>query len=129
MNHHTPNVRNKMLQTIFYIIERKPSFNFILGRPWIDDMEGVASTLHRCFKFCFEGNVYKIEADEQVAKQCNYVLPERFVPCNVEDEAILAKNDQIYKKVLQKINIVDIGIGSYTIMDVNEVSLDRDFNE
>jgi len=54
----------KMLNTLFYIMNGKPSFIFILGRPWIDDMEGVASTLHRCFKFYFEGNVYKVEADE-----------------------------------------------------------------
>jgi len=61
-------VGKKMLNTLFYITDGKPSFNFILGRPWIDDMEGVASTLHRCFKFCFEGNVYKVEVDEQVAR-------------------------------------------------------------
>ena len=58
----------KTLHTLFYIMDGKPSFNFILGRPWIDDMEGVASTLHRFFKLCFEGNVYKVEVDEQVAR-------------------------------------------------------------
>jgi len=57
-------VGNKILQALFYITKGKPSFNFILGRPWINDMDGVASTLHRCFKFYFEGNVYKIEVDE-----------------------------------------------------------------
>ena len=57
-------VGNKVINTLFYIIEGKLSFNFILGIPWIDDMDGVASTLHRCFKFFFEGNVYKVEADE-----------------------------------------------------------------
>ena len=57
-------VGNKILQALFYITKGKPSFNFILGRPWINDMDGVASTLHRCFKFYFEGNAYKIEVDE-----------------------------------------------------------------
>jgi len=57
-------VENKVLHTLFYITDGKPSFNFILRRPWINDMEGVASTLHRCFKFFFEGNVYKVEAVE-----------------------------------------------------------------
>jgi len=57
-------VRKKTLKTLFYITDGKPSFNLILGRPWIDDMEGVASMLHRCFKFCFDENVYKVEADE-----------------------------------------------------------------
>jgi len=101
-NHHTSNQSRKQgtLNPLF-IIDGKPLFNFILGRPWINDMEGVASTLHRCFKFCFKGNVYKVEADEQIPKYCNYVLPEIFVSYDVEDEAILAKNDQIYRKVLQ----------------------------
>ena len=52
----------------------------------------------------------------------NYILPERFVPYNVEDEAILVKNDQIYKKALQRINFIDIGFGSYVIADVNNIS-------
>jgi len=115
-------VGKKTLNTLFYIMDGKPSFNLILGRPWIDDMEGVASTLHRCFKFTFEGNVYKIEADEQVSRQCNYVLPEIFVPYNSKDEDILAKNEQIYRKALQKIKITDIGFGSYIIADVNSIS-------
>jgi len=51
------------------------------------------------------------------------VLPERFVPYNLEDEAILAKNEQIYKKALQKIKITDIGFGSYTVADVNNINL------
>jgi len=61
-------VGKKMLNTLFYITDGKPLFNFIIGRPWIDDMEGVESTLHRCFKFYFERNVYKVEANEQVAR-------------------------------------------------------------
>jgi len=57
-------VGKNMLNTLFYITYGKPCFNFILRRPWIDDMEGVASTLHRCFKFYFKGNVYKVELEE-----------------------------------------------------------------
>jgi len=86
-------VGNETLQTLFYIIIRKFSFKFIFEIPWIDDMDRVASTLHRCIKFCFKRNIYKIEANEQVAKQCNYVLSKRFIPYDVEDEAILIKND------------------------------------
>ena len=49
------------------------------------------------------------------------MLPKRFVPYNSEDEAILAKNEQIYRKALQKIKIMDIGFGSYTIADMNKL--------
>lgn len=42
--------------------------------------------------------------------------------------AILAKNYQIYKKALQKIHVTDIGIGSYAITDVNEISSSEDLN-
>jgi len=57
------------------------------------------------------------------------VLPERFVPYNSEDEAILAKNEQIYRKALQKIKIKDIGFGLYTIADVNNLSPKEYLNE
>jgi len=50
------------------------------------------------------------------------MLPERFIPYNLEDEIILAKNEQIYKKALQKIKIIDIGFGLYIVADVNGIS-------
>ena len=122
-------VGNKVLQTLFYITYGKLSFNFILGRPSIDDMKGVASTLHRCFKFFYKGNFYKVEANEQIAKQCNYVFPKRFVLYDAKDEDILVKNDQIYRKALQRINIKDIRFGSYTITYINNISMKRDLDE
>jgi len=56
------------------------------------------------------------------------VLLERFFPYNSEDEAILAKNEQIHRKALQKIKIMDIGFGSYTIAYVNNISPRRYLN-
>jgi len=57
------------------------------------------------------------------------VLPEKFVPYSSEDEAILTKNEQIYRKALQKIKIMKIGFGSYTIVDVNNLSPKKHLNE
>jgi len=39
---------------------------------------------------------------------------------------MLAKLDQIYIKALQRINIMDVGIGSYTITIVNSIRLKGD---
>ena len=57
------------------------------------------------------------------------MLPEKFVPYSSEDEAILTKNEQIYRKALQKIKIMKIGFGSYTIVDVNNLSPKKHLNE
>jgi len=48
-------VGKKILKTLFYIMDGKPSFNLILGRAWIDDMEGVAST------FCIDASNFVLK--------------------------------------------------------------------
>ena len=50
------------------------------------------------------------------------MLLEKFFPYNSEDEAIRAKNEQIYRKALQKSKITDIGFGSYTVAYMNNIS-------
>ncbi|XP_027151178.1 uncharacterized protein LOC113751382 [Coffea eugenioides] len=50
---------------LFLIIEAKTSYNMLLGRPWIHENEIIPSTLHQCFKYCRDGIVKKVVADDK----------------------------------------------------------------
>nr|XP_027062834.1 uncharacterized protein LOC113689232 [Coffea arabica] len=50
---------------LFHIIEAKTSYNMLLGRPWIHENEIIPSTLHQCFKYCRDGIVKKVTADDK----------------------------------------------------------------
>ena len=48
--------------TEFQIIDIKPTFNLLLGRPWLHDLGGVASTLHQMVKLNHNGVILEIRA-------------------------------------------------------------------
>lgn len=43
-----------MFTIIFQVMNINPAYSFLLGRPWIHDVEEVTSTLHQKLKFMFE---------------------------------------------------------------------------
>nr|XP_027083559.1 uncharacterized protein LOC113705849 [Coffea arabica] len=50
---------------LFHVIEAKTSYNMLLGRPWIHENEIIPSILHQCFKYCRDGIVKKVVADDK----------------------------------------------------------------
>ncbi|XP_027174203.1 uncharacterized protein LOC113773791 [Coffea eugenioides] len=50
---------------LFHIIDTKTSYNMLLGRPWIHENEIIPSTLHQCFKYCRDGIVKKVAANDK----------------------------------------------------------------
>lgn len=50
---------------LFHVIDAKTSYNMLLGRPWLHDNGVVPSTLHQSFKYCRDGVVKKVVADDK----------------------------------------------------------------
>ncbi|XP_027109234.1 uncharacterized protein [Coffea arabica] len=50
---------------LFHIIEGRTSYNMLLGQPWIHENEIISYTLHQCFKYCRDGIVKKVVADDK----------------------------------------------------------------
>src|SRR5262249_49809412 len=46
-----------IMMTPFVIMDIVPTFNAILGRPWIEQTLGVPSTIHQCYKFPHSGKI------------------------------------------------------------------------
>ena len=40
---------------VFQVLHKELTYNILLGRPWIHDMQAVPSTYHQCLKFPFNG--------------------------------------------------------------------------
>ncbi|XP_052479494.1 uncharacterized protein LOC128034713 [Gossypium raimondii] len=50
----------------FLVMDIKPSYNYLLGRPWIHSAGAVPSSLHQKLKLVSEGRVVTIDAEEDI---------------------------------------------------------------
>ncbi|XP_052875868.1 uncharacterized protein LOC128281789 [Gossypium arboreum] len=50
----------------FLVMDIKPSYNYLLGRPWIHSAEAVPSSLHQKLKLVSEGRLITIKAEEDI---------------------------------------------------------------
>jgi hypothetical protein len=49
------------------VMDIHPSYNILLGRPWIHAAGVVASSLHQCLKYIVNGMLITVEAEETVS--------------------------------------------------------------
>lgn len=56
----------------FHVINAPSPYNAILGRSFMDQFEGVASTFHLCFKYVTgTAGVATLKGSQEVARNCN----------------------------------------------------------
>jgi len=103
----------------FQIFDSKLSYNMLLGRPWIHDMEAVPSTLHGRLKFEFQGEVHIILADPKPYALCNAakfeemaLVPPLFEIEPLDDPTLVANT---YKHV----QIIETCMDTYKIDDID----------
>jgi hypothetical protein len=53
-----------IFDVVFHVMDIKPSFNFLLGRPWIHGAGAVPSTLHQKVKFMIDNCLITINGEE-----------------------------------------------------------------
>lgn len=53
-------------QVLFQVMDIKPIYSMLLGRPWIHKAGAVPSTVHQCLKYIEEGSVITIRGEEEV---------------------------------------------------------------
>jgi len=52
-----------------------PSYNILLGRPWIHAARAVASSLHQRVKFIINGNLVTVRVEETLSMMRNVLIP------------------------------------------------------
>ena len=64
----------------FTVMDIKPSYNCLLGRPWIHSAGAVPSSLHQKLKFVTEGKLVSVEGEQDiiasVTSDTPYVQPD-----------------------------------------------------
>lgn len=55
--------RVKTITTKFQLVDFKLSYNLLLGRPWLYDMNIVPSIVHGIFKFEYQAKVHIVLSD------------------------------------------------------------------
>ena len=58
----------------FWVLNSYSSYNVILGRPWLQKMRTVPSTLHQRLRFTTPEGIMKIRGDQVATKQCLIVV-------------------------------------------------------
>ncbi|KAA3481527.1 reverse transcriptase [Gossypium australe] len=73
-----------MYEVDFLVMDIKPSYNCLLGRPWIHSTGAVLSSLHQKLKLVTEGRLETINAEEDIIASVTSDVPY----IGVDDEAI-----------------------------------------
>ncbi|RDY01912.1 hypothetical protein CR513_14696, partial [Mucuna pruriens] len=60
----------RTIPMLYTIIDVDASYNIIMGRPTLNKLGGVVSTLHLCIKYSVGQEVRRVWADHRVARRC-----------------------------------------------------------
>ncbi|XP_070022442.1 uncharacterized protein [Nicotiana sylvestris] len=66
-------VEGVVKDTTFQVVDMEMSYNMILGRPWIHEMDVVPSTLHQVIKFSSLWGICQICGDQHTSKSINSI--------------------------------------------------------
>lgn len=61
----------KEIIVTYHVVEGEMQYNLLLGHSWIEYMESIPSTLHRCLKYLHKGIVHCIIGDPNPFNHCN----------------------------------------------------------
>uniref|UniRef100_A0A5K1GCD8 Retrotransposon gag domain-containing protein n=9 Tax=Nymphaea colorata TaxID=210225 RepID=A0A5K1GCD8_9MAGN len=69
------NISETYHRVLFHVVDIEPSFNLLLGRPWIHATNAVPSTLHQCVKWTYNGNSITIYAEDRESRLVHPMIP------------------------------------------------------
>ena len=58
-------VGTETFNSIFYVMDIRPSYSCLLGRPWIHNAGAVTSTLHQMLKYPVQGKIIIVHGEEE----------------------------------------------------------------
>ena len=58
-------VGSKTFVSMFYVMDIRPSYSCLLGRPWIHKAGAVTSTLHQMLKYPVKGKIVTVRGEEE----------------------------------------------------------------
>ena len=58
-------VGTETFNSIFYVMDIRPSYSCLLGRPWIHHVGAVTSTLHQKLKYPVRGKIVTVHGEEE----------------------------------------------------------------
>ncbi|KAF3782548.1 hypothetical protein EJ110_NYTH19109 [Nymphaea thermarum] len=68
-------IENTSHHIVFHVVDVPPSYNLLLGRPWVHQVRGIPSTLHQCLKWNFGTSVIIIRAEDPTERLVQPMIP------------------------------------------------------
>ena len=58
-------VGTEVFKSTFYVMDIRPSYSCLLGRPWIHHAGAVTSSLHQMLKYLVKGKIVTVHGEEE----------------------------------------------------------------
>ena len=58
-------IGSQTFKSTFYVMDIRPSYSCLLGRPWIHEVGAVTSTLHQMLKYPVKGKIVTVRGEEE----------------------------------------------------------------
>ena len=58
-------IGSQTFKSTFYVMDIRPSYSCLLGRPWIHEAGDVTSTLHQMLKYPVKGKIVTVHGEEE----------------------------------------------------------------
>uniref|UniRef100_A0A5K1BFC8 G-patch domain-containing protein n=5 Tax=Nymphaea colorata TaxID=210225 RepID=A0A5K1BFC8_9MAGN len=98
---------------VFHVVDVPPSYNLLLGRPWIHQVRAIPSTLHQCLKWNFGPSVITVRAEDPVKRLMQPMLPRPIDPVDVP--SIRTTKDRPLEEWMQNMEIEEPSGNAYAI--------------
>ncbi|KAF5206873.1 hypothetical protein FRX31_003540 [Thalictrum thalictroides] len=79
----------KVASIDFMLMNCKSTYNAILGRDWLHQMQAVASTFHQAVKFPHDGRICKIQSNQRASHDCHEAVLSDYKESEVKGNMIL----------------------------------------
>ena len=114
-------VRPCTFDSKFIVMDINPSYNCLLGRPWIHMAGVVPSTLHQKVKFMVEENLITIVAEEDMISTTTTTIPYLEVKENATEHAFRSFEIATTTSIKEEPEILALYLSKNTWMGVNQL--------
>lgn len=113
----------------FQVADSKLSYNLLLGRLWIHDMDAVTSKVNGRLKFEFQGEVHTVLCDPKPYAFYNVTNFEEFTMTYPRYEIEPLEQSALGENIEKQNQIIETRMGTYKIENVNLFASIKDLGQ
>ncbi|KAF3789441.1 hypothetical protein EJ110_NYTH18079 [Nymphaea thermarum] len=106
-------IENTSHHIVFHVVDVPPSYNLLLGGPWVHQVQGIPSTLHQCLKWNFGTSVITIRTEDPTERLVQPMIPRPIDPVDVP--IIRTTKDEPLEEWMQNMTIGELSKSAHIV--------------